>query len=285
MATFYNQATLTYNGLQVASNITAGEIVEVLSAVKTAVVPTYGAGEEITYVISLVNTGATPYTGLTLTDDLGAYTDEGGTRVPLTYIDGSVRYYVNGVLQAAPAVTAGDTLTVTGIDVPAGGNAVIVYQTNANAFAPLATGSTVVNTVTVSGGNLATPITADETVTVRDGALLSITKSLSPTAVAENGRITYTFVIQNTGNSEAVATDSVAVSDTFDPPLSGITVTLDGTALTEPDGYTYDEETGVFATVPGVITVPAATFTQDPATGAWSVTPGVSILTVTGNLA
>ena len=37
MATFYNQATLSYNGTVASSNITSGEILEVLSVEKSAV--------------------------------------------------------------------------------------------------------------------------------------------------------------------------------------------------------------------------------------------------------
>jgi len=37
MATFFNQATLTYNNNVINSNITSGEIQEVLSITKTAV--------------------------------------------------------------------------------------------------------------------------------------------------------------------------------------------------------------------------------------------------------
>ena len=53
MATFTNQATLTYNGTTTASNIVTGEILEVLSAQKNAVVDAYTAGDDITYVISI----------------------------------------------------------------------------------------------------------------------------------------------------------------------------------------------------------------------------------------
>ena len=73
------------------------------------------------------------------------------------------------------------------------------------------------------------------------------------------------------------------VTDTFDPRLSDLTVTLNGTALTAPTQYTYDAATGQFATVAGVITVPAATFTQNAA-GAYSVSPGTSTLTISGTI-
>ena len=50
MATFYNQATLSYNGNTTTSNITTGELVEILSATKTAVTDTYQSEGRITYV-------------------------------------------------------------------------------------------------------------------------------------------------------------------------------------------------------------------------------------------
>lgn len=284
MATFTNQATLTYNGQTTTSNVTVGELVETLTAAKTAVVPTYDPDGRVTYVISLVNSGAAPLTGLTVTDDLGGYTFNGATVYPLSYTAGSVRYYQNGVLQTAPAVTAGPPLVFTGITVPAGGNAVIAYEASPTAAAPRSAEGLVTNTATATGAGLVNPVTATETVSPTAAPRLSISKSLSPTTVTENGQLTYTFAMQNTGNTAADAAAGAVVTDTFDPRLSGLTVTLNGTALTTPAQYTYDAATGVFATVPGVITVPAATFTQDAATGAYSVTPGTAVLTVTGTV-
>ena len=106
MATFTNQATLTYNGQTTTSNVTVGELTETLTAAKTAVVPTYGTDGRVTYILSLVNSGTAPLTGLTITDDLGGYTFNAGTVYPLSYTAGSVRYYQNGVLQAAPEAPA-----------------------------------------------------------------------------------------------------------------------------------------------------------------------------------
>ena len=62
------------------------------------------------------------------------------------------------------------------------------------------------NTVEISGAGLTTPIEVTNTVTVTEEARLSITKSLCPETVAENGQLTYTFTIQNIGNIAAVAT-------------------------------------------------------------------------------
>ena len=283
MALFTNQATLSYNNTVTTSNVTTGELLEVLSITKTAASDTYAPQDTVTYVVSITNTGTAPFTGLTVTDNLGGYTFDAGTVYPLTYVDGSVLYYINGALQAAPTVVPGAPLVFSGISVPAGGNALLVYEATANQYAPPTAGSNITNEATVSGGGLATPVSDTATVSAESGPQLTISKSLSPLTVSENGQLTYTFVIQNTGNTAAVATDNAAITDTFNPALSGITVTFNGAVWAEGTDYTYDEATGLFATVPGQITVPAATYTQN-SSGVWVVTPGTSTLTVTGTV-
>ena len=283
MPAFTNMATLSYNGNTVNSNVVTGQILEALSAVKTAVLPQYSVGEDVTYVVSIVNRGTTAYENLTITDDLGAYTADGQTRYPMTYTADSIRYYVNGVLQSAPAVTAGPPLVITGITVPAGGSALVIYEAQANAYAPGAVGSTIVNTATVTGGGLSAPLTAQETVTVAQEADPVITKALDPMVVPENGQLTYTFTIRNYGNTPLVATDNVVLTDVFDPALENITVTFEGATWAEGVNYNYAPATGTFATLPGQIAVPAATYTQNP-DGTWAVTPGTVTLTVTGTI-
>ena len=73
MARFTNQAQLRYGNEITNSNIAVGEITEVLSATKTAVRDTYGQNENVTYVISIVNSGTTAFNGITVTDNLGEY--------------------------------------------------------------------------------------------------------------------------------------------------------------------------------------------------------------------
>lgn len=282
MAIFTNQATLSYNNTITTSNVTTGELLEVLSIIKTALSSTYERQDTIVYVVSIANTGAAPFTALTVTDDLGAYDIDGTTVTPLDYVPGSLRYFVNGALQATPAVTAGPPLSASGISVPAGGNALLVYEARLNSFAPPTTGSTITNTATVSG-DLAAPLSDSATVSAASAPFLTITKSLSPLTVSENGQLTYTFVIQNSGSAAAVATDDASISDLFDPILSDLTVTFNGAPWAEPADYTYNESTGLFTTVPGRITVPAATFTQNT-DGSWVTTPGTAVLTVTGTV-
>lgn len=283
MPTFTNMATLTYSGGTVNSNLVTGELRQALTVTKTAVRGTYGTGDDLTYVVSIVNSGTTAFTGLTLTDDLGAYTYGEATATPLTYQTGTVLYYVNGALQDTPTVAVEAPLTITGLNIPAGGNALVVYEARANAFAPVEAGETVTNTATITGGGLTEGLTAQETVAVRQEAELVITKALEPAVVSDNGQLTYTFTIQNIGNAAVTAQDNAVMTDTFDPILRDIAVTFNGGAWTEGTQYTYDQTTGVFATVAGQITVPAGSATQN-ADGTWTVTPGVSTITVTGTV-
>lgn len=283
MAIFTNQATLSYSGGIVNSNVTQGEILEVLSATKTAIVDEYSQGSEVTYAVNIINSGNIAFTPLTLTDDLGAYQFGTSVLTPLNYVDDSVKYFIDGVLQTAPAVSAGPPLAFTGIQVPANSTATIIYTARANSFAPPAEGGEIVNTVTINGGGI-TEISASETISAESEPQLDITKSVSPTTVTENGQITYTFVIRNIGSAPAEATDNVVITDTFDPILSNITVTYEGTAWAEGTNYTYDESTGLFETLAGEITVPAASFTQNPDTGEWVTSPGTVTLTVTGTV-
>jgi len=283
MAVFTNMATLTYSGGSTNSNVVTGELLEVLSVTKTAILNDYTAGDDVTFVVTIRNTGTTPFTDLTVTDDLGAYPFAQTTLYPLEYVDGSIHYYADGVLQPAPEVTDGPPLVISGISVPAGGTAMLIYEADVTRFAPLGVDDTITNTVSVTGGGVSTELTASETIVTDDRAELTVSKSLSPAVVTENGQLTYTFVIQNSGNSPTVATDDVTLTDVFDPALDPITVTLDGVVLTAGTDYTYDPATGVFATVPGRITVPAATYIQN-ADGSWTVDPGVAVLTVTGTV-
>lgn len=283
MAQFTNQAQIRYGNAVANSNIAVGEILEVLSASKTAVRSTYGQNDSVTYVVSIVNAGTVPVTGLTLSDNLGAYTFGTGSLTPLTYVEGTVKYYVNGTLQTAPAVTATPVFTITGITVPAGGNATIIYEAMVNQYAPLDAGSSITNNANISGGGI-TPITVDEIVRAQTAPLLTITKSISPVPVTENGTITYTFLIQNGGSADADAASGVTVSDNFDPVLTNLTATYNGTPLVAGTDYTYNETSGEFVTTAGRITVPAAAFTQDATTGIWAINPGVGTLVVTGTI-
>lgn len=275
---FTNRAQLSYRNTIVSSNTVTGEITDVLSMTKTALEDSYTVGGRLTYVVNLINSGTDPLTGLTLTDDLGTGT---GDTPLLTFVEGSVYYFINGAAQPAPTATGGSTLVITGVSVPAGGNTAVIYETLVNDYASPEIGATLTNTVTAAGDGTLT-VTASATLPVTVEAQLSITKSLSPLLVSGNDSVTYSFVIQNTGNEAAGTEDDLILTDVFDPVLSGITVTYNGTAM-PASGYTYDEGTGTFQTTAGAIEVPAATFVQNE-DGTWAITPGEATLTITGTI-
>lgn len=278
MATFYNQATLSYNGNVTSSNITTGEIREVLSATKSAVIPTYTPDSDVVFVVSIINSGNVAFTNITVTDNLGE--GEGQGNPPLTYTEGSAILYINGIKQPDPTVQTASPLVITGITIPANSNAILIYASKTNQYTPFQAGSSITNTVVISGNGF-TDINASETITPDTAPDLAISKSLSPAEVAENGQLTYTFIIQNYGNT--VAEDNVIFRDLFNPVLENVSAVFNGTAWAEGTNYTYDQTTGEFVTTEGQITVPPAEFTQD-SERAWSVQPGVSTLVITGNI-
>lgn len=276
MAAFTNQATLSYNGVTAVSNTVTGEILGAVSVSKTTVSESYTAGASLTYIISLINRGETE-AEVTVTDDLGSFTAEAGEITPLTYDEGSARLFINGALQEAPAEKTGPRLSFTGISIPAGGNAMIVYTAGVNRFAPLAPGSSITNTAAAGGTS------ASASVPVSDEPILSISKSLCPSSVTENGSVCYTFIMENTGNSPAGSEEELIFRDVFSPALSGLTAELDGAALALGEDYTYNEASGEFVTLPGALSVPAAVFTENP-DGSVATEPGRATLTIRGAL-
>lgn len=288
MAVFCNQATIRYGATVRQSNIACGEIVETVRMTKTALIGTYDSGSVLTYIVNVTNDGETPLSNLTFTDDLGEYEDGNVAYTPLTYVEGSLKVFADGTEMPAPVVTGENGLTAEGIDVPANGSAALIYAARVNEYAPLGAdgegeAETIVNTASLTGIGIAQAVTATATVSANVTPDLTIAKSVCPSTVTENSRVTYTFVIANTG-SETAEEDGVVLTDTFNPVLTDLSVSLNGQMLAEETGYTYDETTGEFATVEGVITVPGAVYTQDEATGVWSTEPGTVTLTISGYL-
>ncbi len=281
--TFTNQAALSYNGGSALSNVAVGVIESSLSITKEALAQDYRPGDRITYVVSIVNNGGTSVGNLTVTDDLGAYTFDNNVLRQLSYVDGSARYYRNGVLQAAPTVSTANGLVFGNISVPTGGSAMLIYEATANEFASPEPRAELVNTVTADNCAISA-VTASESLPIAQSPEISLIKSITPVPVAENGEVSYTIRMENNGNTAVTAADNAVISDTLSPILRNIRVTLDAEPLARGSDYTYNQNTGRFATTGGTVEIPAATFARNPVTGAYTGTPGTATLVITGTI-
>ncbi len=280
MAVIQNQANLTYTygttTATVASNVAETERNASLSVQKRSIESAYRAGATLTYLVSIQNSGAAAIENAAVSDDLGAYTPVGADApiVPLTF-SGNAALYLNGVFsQELTPVPEPRAVQFTIPSIPAGGNALLIYQAVVNGYAQLETGSVITNTVSVGDE----PLTASATVPVAAYADVSIEKEMSPNPITDGGQMTVTFTIENRGNVEA--TDLI-LTDDFALALSDISVTADGVPFSD---FTFE---GNRLTLPsgtqGTLSVPAATFSQDE-TGLVSVTPGVLVIMLTATV-
>lgn len=281
-----NQASLNYqyNGqtASVLSNIATATLAEALSVEKVSVENVYRFGDELTYSVSVLNGSGSALTGVTVTDDLGTYTPGTFGITPLTFVAPAI-LFVDGVYAGniTPAVEA-NRIVFTIPTLAAGSRAQILYKAAVNGNAPLALGSEITNTATVLANGITAPVSDSNTVTVDNYADVTITKTMTPSSVVDGEALTYTFVINNYGNTEAT---SIVLTDAFDPAPENITVQINGVTVPATD-YTY---VGGVLTLPAAgsateLSLPAAMITQDIATGNVIVTPSSLTVTVTGIL-
>ena len=140
----------------------------------------------------------------------------------------------------------------------------LLYKAQVNGSAPLQTGGSITNTVTVG------ELTASAEIPVEAYADVTIEKEMSPNPIAAGSTLTVTFTIENSGNTEA--TDLV-LTDDFPLPVSGLAVTVNGAPVTD---FTYEDNTLTLPS-PGSVTtlsVPAAAGQQ----------PGRMTIVVTGTV-
>ncbi|MEV7005460.1 putative Ig domain-containing protein [Streptosporangium sp. NPDC051022] len=219
-------------------------------------------GGTVGYTVTVTNTGQTPYTGATVTDDLtqvfndavynGDATASGGT----VSVTGSALTWT-GDLAVGATVTIAYTVTVRDPDL---GDKVMT-----NMVLSAVQGST----CPAGGGNPA----CTTVVTVLVPAL-SIAKAASTTTATPGGTVGYTITIQNTGQTVytgANVTDALAgvLDDAVyngDAAATGGTVAFDGANLT----WTGDLAIGATATVTYTVTV------RDPDPGDRSLTAAVT---------
>lgn len=173
--------------------------VPVLEITKSDDVDPVNAGEEVTYTITVTNTGDQPASNVTVDDTLPS----GFSVVSVSSSQGGCTALPCN-LGTIPA-SGPDSQTVTVV---------------AN-VAPDTPGGTYANTATVDSDDTS-PISTVENTTVAESAVLNITKTDSPDPVAAGGNLTYTISVTNSGPSDA---DLVTVADTLPTDVSFVSAT------------------------------------------------------------
>ncbi|MBE1484741.1 putative repeat protein (TIGR01451 family) [Plantactinospora soyae] len=230
-----------------------------LSIAKTADTVTAAVGDQVTYTVTVANTGQTPYTGATFDDLLSEVLDEADFNDDAEATVGTVSY-------DAPV------LTWTG-DLPVGVTAVITYSVTVDF--PASGDTTLVNTVTSDtvGANCPGGPACEVTVNVLVPELI-ITKTANTAEVVAGGVVQYSVLITNAGQTPytgATVTDSLAgVLD--DASYNADATTTTGTVSYAASNLTWTGDLVVGATAAIVYTVTV----NQPVTGDGLVVNSVS---------
>ncbi|CAM5518850.1 hypothetical protein SSPIM334S_03615 [Streptomyces spiroverticillatus] len=179
-----------------------GEVVPVgsIDIRKTVAPAAPKPGEKVTYTVTVTNTGRTEYRGATFTDDLSGVLDDATYGEDATADSGNVVY-------------ARPKLTWNG-DVAVGKTVTVVYSVTVGK--PPAGDKVLKNAVTGPGDSNCPPDSTDpECSTSEPVPVLTVKKSGDTREAAKGDRVTYTLVVENTGDVDATG---VVVSD----DLSGV---------------------------------------------------------------
>lgn len=285
-----NRAQITFNygnvtGASAASNLATTTLQGPLTVSKNSLNAFYSADDELTYIITLENTGNSAIESVTVTDDLGRFTPPAMSQpvTPLTYV-GPAQLYVNGALsnQLSVEITGTGELQFNIASLPGNSNAIIVYIVEVNEFAPLSVDfGSITNDVVADADSICESSVDSNTINVLPAADIRLIKQMSPDPVVCGEQITYTINIYNYGN---VAATNVQLTDVFNPMPTDISVYVNG-ALT--NNYTYNEASGLLTlptTTDESVTIPAATYTRDTTTGVVTTQPGVVTVVITGTI-
>ena len=183
------------------TTVTRGPAISVLKSVDRASV---AAPRDLTYTITVENTGNIALTGVVLTDRIS----QGATQSPPT---------------SGPTLGAGDSDGDGVLDVGERWTYGATYAVNQ---AAIDAGGTLQNTVTVSTGQTA-PTSASAATTIQAQPALSVDKTVDRAIVTQTGPLTYTIEVRNTGN---VTLRNLVLHDSL-VPAGGITPDPTGMSL------------------------------------------------------
>lgn len=284
-----NRATVNYSyGRSSAvsvSNTASAVLNGTLEISKVALSNAYRAGGDITYIITVTNSGNGDSGDITVTDDLGSIVFGNGKLKTLDYI-GPTQLYIGGkYVSALTPITTVDGISFNIGSLPIGETAGIIYVARANQNASSALGESITNTATARrfcDCPCDFPSSASATVSAEAYGDLRVIKSVCPNPVVCGEQINYIIDLYNYGNTEV---GNVVLSDTFDPLLTDLNVSVDGSVIPASQ-YDYINGTLTLPNRSGSeITVPAASFTRNAQSGAVNINPGHVRITLTGSIA
>ena len=234
-------------GTDPACAATVTVLVPALTITKTADATAVAPGATVNYTITVDNTGDTPYSGATVTDDLDEVLDEAAYNDDATATAGSVSY-------------TSPTLAWTG-DLAAGASATITYSVTVSN--PATGGKHLSNTATSADTGSTCPpdspgSACTSVVTVLTPAL-TIVKSADVSTTTPGSAVNFTITVSNTGQvpyTGATFTDDLTGA-LDDAAYNGdATATAGSLAFTSPDiTWTGDLAIGTSATITYSLTV------------------------------
>ncbi|GAB1820096.1 DUF7927 domain-containing protein [Herbidospora sp. RD11066] len=204
----------------VACTATVNVLIPALTITTTPDTTTQVPGGVVHYTTTITNSGQTPYTGITVRDDLTGVIDNAAYNNDAAATTGSVTY-------STPNVTWTGNLAV-------GASATVTYSVTVND--PDTGDKQLINAVTSAAPGSTCVSACSSRVVVLTPALTIVTSANKPTAVAGD-TVTFTTTITNSGQT----------------PYTGTTVTTDLTALLDDATYNNDA-TATGGTLSGLLT-------------------------------
>lgn len=282
MATINNTASVTYSfgrseTASAVSNTATTNLIEEysISGSKISNNETFRNGENLTYQISVSNDGTSSLYNVTVSDDLGGETN------PLTFLDGSGTYNINGI--TAGIIPTGVRPLVFTLPSPlaSGETATIVFVARVSAGLD-ASVTEITNTATITANEDSTTgtsisVTPSPTVTVPRGefADVTLTKDVSSAQITAGETFSYKITLSNSGNLDATG---LIITDTLPDgfTIQSVTSETDGVTTTfSASDYEVDASTNTLTLPSGStlsITVPAAS----------GGSSGTTVVTITG---